>query len=231
MATREPPVELFYDPAELDPAAPRLYVLRNGATWELQDEDGAVLGTHPTQRDAIEEAHERSATRFCEILARGSTGRIEWRIEQNSMTREAMEYWRKRRSRSWRQRIGVGAFAGHHVPLRPRWRYGEPAVGRAASVDLFYDPADLDPDAPRLCISKTHGLWELRDNEGTVLSCHSSLPDAIDAGVERSRLCFSEILFRGSTGGEEWSVRHNPDWVALARALNRTDASMREAAD
>jgi hypothetical protein len=230
MATREPPVELFYDPADLDPAAPRLYVWRSGRTWELQDEDGIVLSTHPTQRDAIEEAHERSAARFCEILARGSTGRIEWRIEQSPMMREAAECWRKKNFLR-RQRIGVGAFAGHHVPLRPRWRSGEPTGGCPASVDQFYDPADLDPDAPRLHIGKTNGCWELRDEEGTVLSCYPSLPDAIDAGLERSQARFSEILFRGSTGREEWSVHHNPEWVELARALNRTDASMREAAD
>lgn len=231
MATREPPVEFFYDPADLHPAAPRLYVWRNGATWELQDEDGAVLSMHPTQRDALERAHERSAVRFCEILARGSTGRFEWRIDQSPAMRDATEYWRKERSCTRRQRIGVGAFAGHPVPVRRRWRYAEPAGGRPASVDLFYDPAELDPDAPRLRIGKTNGCWELRGDEGTVLSCHRSLPDAIDAGLERSQVCFSEILFRGSTGREEWSVHHNPEWVDLARALNRTNASMSEAAD
>jgi hypothetical protein len=36
--------------------------------------------------------------RFCEILARGSTGRIEWRIDQNPAMRKATEYWRKKKS-------------------------------------------------------------------------------------------------------------------------------------
>jgi hypothetical protein len=98
MATREPPVERFYSPEDLDPTAPRLYVWRNGGAWELQDEGGMVLSTHATQRDALEEAHERSAVRFCEILARGSTGRIEWRIDQNPAMRKATEYWRKKKS-------------------------------------------------------------------------------------------------------------------------------------
>ena len=83
MATREPPVELFYDPADLDPKAPRLYVWRNGNTWELQDEAGAVLSTHPTQDDAIDAALERSRVCFSEILVRGSTGRMEWLVDQN----------------------------------------------------------------------------------------------------------------------------------------------------
>ncbi|HEX6036756.1 hypothetical protein [Longimicrobium sp.] len=94
MAMREPPEELFYDPADLDPDAPRLYVLRNGDTWELQDEPGDVLSTHPTRRDALEDAHERSAVAFCEILARGSNGRAEWWMEQNAAMRKATEYWR-----------------------------------------------------------------------------------------------------------------------------------------
>lgn len=98
MAMRELPDELFYDPADLDSDAPRLYVLRNGDTWELQDEAGDVLSTHPTRRDALEEAHQRSATRFCEILARGSNGRIEWWMEQSPAMRKATEYWRTQRS-------------------------------------------------------------------------------------------------------------------------------------
>jgi hypothetical protein len=97
MATREAPEELFYDPADLDPEAPRLYVLRNGDGWELQDEAGDVLSTHPTQRDALDAAHEQSAIRFCEILVRGSNGRAEWYVEQSAAMRKAMEYWRNQR--------------------------------------------------------------------------------------------------------------------------------------
>jgi hypothetical protein len=97
MATREPSVELFYDPAELAPGAPRLHVLRNGDTWELQDEEGAILSTHPTQNDAIEAARRRSEVRFSEILVRGSTGRIEWQFDQNPEMLRVTDWFRERR--------------------------------------------------------------------------------------------------------------------------------------
>jgi hypothetical protein len=97
MATREPPVERFYDPDKLDPDAPRLYVWRNGDTWELLDEAHTVLSTHAAQRHAIDAALDRSQAQFSEILARGSTGRIEWRIDQNPALLELTEYWEKRR--------------------------------------------------------------------------------------------------------------------------------------
>jgi hypothetical protein len=88
MATREPPVELFYDPADLDPNAPRLRVVRNGVGWELRDEAGVLLSTHPTQADAIDAALERSAVRFSEILVRGSTGATEWVVGQDALTQQ-----------------------------------------------------------------------------------------------------------------------------------------------
>ena len=94
---REPPVELFYDPADLDPTAPRLRVTRNGVGWELRDDAGMLLSTHPTQDDAIDAALDRSRSRFSEILARGSTGRIEWRISQDPELLRAAESWRKER--------------------------------------------------------------------------------------------------------------------------------------
>lgn len=83
MATREPPVELFYDPADLDPTAPRLRVSKNGKGWELRDDDGLLLSAHPSQSDAIAVALEQSQRRFSEILVRGSNGRAEWRFNQN----------------------------------------------------------------------------------------------------------------------------------------------------
>lgn len=83
MATREPPVELFYDPADLDPDAPRLYVRRNGTTWRLLDEDGLLLSTHASQDDAIDAARQKSKKRFSEILVRGSTDDLEWRLDQD----------------------------------------------------------------------------------------------------------------------------------------------------
>lgn len=98
-------------------------------------------------------------------------------------------------------------------------------------LDLYYDAEDLDPDAPRLRIAKKRGVWELRDEEGVLLSHHPWLPDAIDAALERSRLCFSEILIMAATGEFEWSVRHNPEFLELARAVNQEAAAEREAAD
>jgi hypothetical protein len=97
MATRKPALELFYDPADLAPGAPRLYVRRSGERWELRDEEGRVLGMHPEQGDAIEDALERSAVCFSEILVRGSTGRVEWLVDQDSEILKATEPWRKKR--------------------------------------------------------------------------------------------------------------------------------------
>jgi hypothetical protein len=99
MATREPPVELFYDPEDLDPAAPRLFVWRNGDTWELLDEDDVVLSTHPTQRAAIDAARTRSRLRFSEILVRGRTGRVEWQLEQDPELRRILDSLRRLRER------------------------------------------------------------------------------------------------------------------------------------
>lgn len=92
MATHAPPIERFYDPAELDPAAPRLRVMRNGAGWELQEDGGMLVSIHPSQGDAIDAALERSKVRFSEILVRNSTGRTEWRVAQDALT-QALARW------------------------------------------------------------------------------------------------------------------------------------------
>lgn len=102
---------------------------------------------------------------------------------------------------------------------------------RKPPVELFYDPEDLDSAAPRLRIGKKAGRWQLRDEQGALLSSHALLPDAIDAALERSKARFSEILVRTASGHFEWSVRHNPDWTELARLVNGTAASQQEAAD
>ena len=83
MAKREPSVELFYDPAELDPAAPRLHIRKHGGTWELRDDRGVLLSTHPSQGRAVDAALRRSRARFSEILVRGSNGRAEWAVNQD----------------------------------------------------------------------------------------------------------------------------------------------------
>jgi hypothetical protein len=175
MATRKPPVELFYDPEKLDPNAPRLRV-------EL---DRAV-----------------ESRRWDESRGEG------------------------------RRRIRVPS-RYHHVFMPCRYRHdeageGDPVRGRA--VELFYDPAELDPVAPRLRVGKNGGAWELRQDDGTLLSAHDSLPEAIDSGLVRSGECFSEILVRNSTGRQEWSVHHNPAWIDMIRWLIRTAPGEREAA-
>lgn len=242
MATREPPVELFYDPAELDPDAPRLYVLWNGSGWELRDDSGGLLGTHLTQDKAVDAALRRSRARFSEILVRGSTGRAEWVVSQNpewlKLTRAIDRDLARRRHgeleqmpEAGRRKVGVGVFPRHRVLLPARYRHGDATPGVPARVELVYDPARLDPAAPRLHIRKTDGTWQLRDEDGRLLSSHSRLPDAMDAALERSRTCFSEILIRTAGGEWEWSLRHNPDWTDVARALNRLPVAGREAAD
>lgn len=101
---------------------------------------------------------------------------------------------------------------------------------REPPVELFYSPEDLDPEAPRLRIGKHNGRWEVRDDEGALLASRAILPDAIDAALERSEACFSEILVRDADGRQEWSVHHNPEWMELIRLLVRTAPSPSEAA-
>lgn len=102
---------------------------------------------------------------------------------------------------------------------------------RKPSVELFYDPADLDPAAPRLYIRKDRGTWELRDPAGELLGGYAKLPEAIDAAEELSTSRFHEILVRGAVSPMEWAVSQNPEMVELARALNETVPLEREAAD
>ncbi|HEU4884649.1 MAG TPA: hypothetical protein VFT45_20505 [Longimicrobium sp.] len=103
--------------------------------------------------------------------------------------------------------------------------------GRQRPIELYYDPEELATDAPRLRISKCAGVWEVRDDEGVLLGSHARLPAAIDDALARSAKSFSEILVMAATGRFEWSVQHNPEFVELARAVNRPVESEREAAD
>lgn len=96
MATRETPVERFYDPADLVPGAPRLYVRRNGTRWELRDDAGELLSTHATDELAIDAALERSRRSYCEILVRGASGRTEWLIDQDPELLRAVAFLSKR---------------------------------------------------------------------------------------------------------------------------------------
>lgn len=229
MATREPPVELFYSPDDLDPEAPRLRVKRNGEGWELRSDEGSLLSKHPSQEGAIDAALVRSRVRFSEILVRGSTGRAEWAVNQKpellKLTR-ALDQDLERRGRRWwnfkklRFDTGLGLIVRSKRLIETR----EPPV------KLRYDVRELDPDAPRLRISKSAGIWELRDDGDALLSSHVRLPDAVDAALERSE-CFSEILVMSADGRFEWSVRHNPELLEIATVVAPPAAFQREAAD
>lgn len=83
MAKRKAPPEPLYAPEDLDPNAPRLYISRNGAGWELRSEERALLGVHESQSRAIDAAREISKVRFTEILVEGSTGRYIWQLDQD----------------------------------------------------------------------------------------------------------------------------------------------------
>ncbi|HEV3051577.1 MAG TPA: hypothetical protein VGX50_14830 [Longimicrobium sp.] len=228
MATREPPVELFYDPAELDPDAPRLYVRRNGTSWRLLDQDGVLLSAHASQDEAIDAARRLSGQRFSEILVRGSTDDLEWRLDQDPEIEAILGRLRGRRApRRHFDVKNLRLHTGLRLIRTCKWL----VPGRNPPVELFYDPADLDPDAPRLRIGKGDGRWQLRDDDGALLSCHTTLPDALDAAAERSNVRFSEILVREATGRQEWSYHHNPDWMELIRLLVHTAPLQREGVD
>jgi hypothetical protein len=102
---------------------------------------------------------------------------------------------------------------------------------RKPTLELFYDPAELDSAAPRLYVRKEAGVWNLYDGEGVLLGRHPRLPGALDDALARSSTRFSEILVQAASGRFEWSVHHNPDLEWLSRFLNETDAREREAAD
>jgi hypothetical protein len=189
MATRESSIDLYYDPEDLDPDAPRLRVTRNGKGWELRAGEGDLLSKHPSQAEAIDAALERSKARFSEILVRGSTGRAEWVVNQDpkwlKLTR-ALNQHPKPRARWWdwkNLRFDTG--------LRLIVRSKRLVAGRERPVKLYYDVRELDADAPRLRISKSAGLWELRDEQGALLSRHMRLPDAVDAAQARSEACLT----------------------------------------
>jgi hypothetical protein len=92
-------------------------------------------------------------------------------------------------------------------------------------VMLHPDFADtsFDPGARQLHISRNGVGWELRSDEGDVLSSHPSVDDAIDAALEVSKAEFREILVRGSAGRRFVSaVNQDPQWLTTVEAFRGT---------
>jgi hypothetical protein len=90
---------------------------------------------------------------------------------------------------------------------------------RKAPPEPLFDKEDLDPNAPRLYISRNGVGWELRSAEGALLSVHESQSIAIKAAREISKVQFSEILVEGSTGRYVWQVDQDPEWLAIVARL------------
>jgi hypothetical protein len=90
---------------------------------------------------------------------------------------------------------------------------------RKAPPEPLFDEENLDPDAPRLYISRNGVGWELRSAEDVLLSVHESQSIAIKAAREISKARFSEILVEGSTGRYVWRVDQDPEWLAIVARL------------
>ncbi|HEX8317623.1 DUF2188 domain-containing protein [Longimicrobium sp.] len=90
---------------------------------------------------------------------------------------------------------------------------------RKAPPEPLFDEADLDPNAPRLYISRNGVGWELRSAEGALVGVHDSQSTAIDAAREISKVRFSEILVEGSTGRFVWQLDQRPEWLEIVARL------------
>jgi hypothetical protein len=101
MAKRKAPPEPLFEPEDLDPNAPRLYISRNGVGWELRSAEGALLGVHDSQSTAIQAAREISKVQFSEILVEGSTGRYVWQLDQRPEWLSIVEFFRDRPMTMW----------------------------------------------------------------------------------------------------------------------------------
>ncbi|MBB4639136.1 hypothetical protein [Longimicrobium terrae] len=82
MATRKRAPEPGYEPEDLVPGVPTLYIALRNSVWELR-RDGVLLSTHPTRVNAIDVARAHSDREFCNILAEGSTGRLVFQMSQD----------------------------------------------------------------------------------------------------------------------------------------------------
>jgi hypothetical protein len=163
MAERTPSVELYYDPAEPDPDAPRLHIRENGSRWELRDACGALLSGHAQLPEAIDAALERSSARFSEIIVHGAGGKVEWSVHQSPVFVE---------------------FARVLARGRATWPASLIAAMDAETLQLTFEPHEVDGRAPKLHVRSENGEWEIRSVAGA-LSTHPAQEEALAAARSR----------------------------------------------
>jgi hypothetical protein len=188
MATREPPVELFYDPAQLDPDAPRLHIRKDDGVWELRDADGVLLSSHAKLPEAIDAAEARSNAHFCEILVRGAGSPIEWSVRLNPAMVELARVFARDRA---------------------TWPVSLIAAMDAETLQLTFDPHEVDARAPKLHVRSENGEWEIRSVAG-VLSTHPTQEEALAAARSRVPDCGAEIFFESRSGRFLHRVARSP---------------------
>lgn len=188
MATREPSVELYYDPADLDPDAPRLHVRTEDGVWELRDADDALLCRSMLLPEVLDAALERSNVRFSEIIVQGAGGGIEWSVHQNPEYVELARVLARERA---------------------TWPASLIAVMDAGSLQLTFDPDEVDGRAPKLHVRSENGEWEIR-SVGGVLSTHPTQEEALAAARSRVPDCGAEIFFESRSGRFLHRVARSP---------------------
>jgi hypothetical protein len=85
---------------------------------------------------------------------------------------------------------------------------------------LGYDPAELVPGVSTLYVSRNGRGWELR-RDGVLLSSHATRNEALDTAHEISEREYCNILAEGSTGTLVLLMEQDPEWLAIARDLDR----------
>jgi hypothetical protein len=188
MATREPPAELFYDPAQLDPDAPRLHIRKRDDAWELRDANGALLSRGMLLPDVLDAALERSSVCFSEIIVQGAGGGIEWSVHQNPEYVELARVLARERA---------------------TWPVSLIAAMDAGTLRLTFDPDEVDVRAPKLHVRGENGEWVIRSVTG-VLSTHPTQEDALAAARSRVPECGAEIFFESRSGRFLHRVARSP---------------------
>lgn len=188
MAKRKPSLELYYDPADLDPEAPRLHIRKDEGVWELRDADDALLSRSMLLPDVLDAALERSNARFSEIIVQGAGGGIEWSVHQNP---ECVELAR--------------VLARDRAP----WPVSLSAAMDAGTLQLTFDPDEVDVRAPKLHVRNQNGEWEIRSVTG-VLSTHPTQEEALATARSRVPDCGAEIFFESRSGRFLHRVARSP---------------------